>query len=108
MTNQRIIPVGGTSGIGETTAREFVRNTRAPKVYLIGRNTEAASRIQEEFKRINPEGVFNFIQTDLSLLKNVDKACEEIKAKETKVNLLFMSTGFLSMAGRQGMHETKD
>jgi len=30
--------VGGTSGIGLSTAREFARNTAAPHIYLIGRN----------------------------------------------------------------------
>jgi NADP-dependent 3-hydroxy acid dehydrogenase YdfG len=30
--------VGGTSGIGLYTARELVRNTTSPHIYLIGRS----------------------------------------------------------------------
>ena len=71
-------------------------------MYLIGRNQEQASRIQAELKGINSESVIHFIQSDLSLLKNVDTACAEIRSKENKVNLLFSTTGYLTMAGRNG------
>lgn len=96
------LEVGGTSGIGETTAREFVRNTVEPHVYLVGRNEAQASRILEELKKINPGGKNTFIKSDVSLLKNVDAACEEINAKEEKVNLLFLSPGYLSLESRNG------
>jgi NADP-dependent 3-hydroxy acid dehydrogenase YdfG len=36
--------VGGTSGIGLYTARELVRNTVSPHIYLIGRNQTEASK----------------------------------------------------------------
>ena len=45
----------------------------------------------------------HFIRTDCSLLSNVDVACREIQAQEPKINLLFMTPGFLSMKGRQGI-----
>lgn len=94
--------VGGTSGIGETTAKEFARHTVEPRVYLVGRNEVQASRILEELQKINPKGTNTFIKSDVSLLKNVDSACEEIKAKEEKVNLLCLTTGYLSLEGRNG------
>ncbi|MCJ1398713.1 hypothetical protein MMC11_001914 [Xylographa trunciseda] len=92
--------VGGTSGIGETTAREFVRNTIQPTVYLVGRNESQASKIIEELQGINPEGKISFVRSDVSLLRNVDKACQEIQIKEERINLLFLSAGFLTMKGR--------
>jgi short-subunit dehydrogenase len=79
-----------------------VRNTVAPHVYLVGRNEIEASRIQVELKALNAEAQVSFIQGDLTLLKNVDRVCTDIKAKEHSLNLLFMSTGFLSLAGRTG------
>jgi hypothetical protein len=36
------------------------------------------------------------------LIKNVDKACDEIKSCEKKLDLLFMSPGYLSFDGRNG------
>lgn len=95
--------VGGTSGIGEFTAREFVRYTRAPRVYLVGRSQEQADRLITEFKELNKEARTQFIQSDVSLLRNVDEVCEEISAKEDKVNLLVLSAGIMTMKGRDGM-----
>ena len=97
------LAVGGTSGIGETSAREFVRNTTQPRVYLVGRSPEQASRIIQELVKLNPEGKVSFVKSDLSLLRNVDVACKEIQAKEDKVNLLFMTPGYVTGKGRDGI-----
>jgi short-subunit dehydrogenase len=95
--------VGGTSGIGESTAREFVRHTPAPHVYLVGRSREQGEKLIAEFKTINGDAQTHFIQSDVSLLKNVDEVCKEISGKEEKVNLLVLSAGILTMSGRDGM-----
>ncbi|KAN0071814.1 hypothetical protein V8E54_010410 [Elaphomyces granulatus] len=100
--------VGGTSGIGETAAREFVRHTLAPRVYLIGRSEAQASRIISELSKLNPDGKVGFIKSDISLLRGVDKACDEIKSKESRVNLLFMSAGILTSKGRDETVEGLD
>ncbi|KNG47299.1 short-chain dehydrogenase reductase [Stemphylium lycopersici] len=100
--------VGGTSGIGLFTAREFVRNTRSPHVYLIGRNATEASKIIEELHSINSASQVSFIQKDISLLKNVDGACDEIKSKEKQVNMLVMTSGYLTLSGRDETVEGLD
>lgn len=66
------------------------------------RSQDAADRIISEIKAIQPEAQTSFIRKDLTLLKNVDEVCDEIKAKETKLNLLFMTQGMMSMKGRDG------
>lgn len=66
------------------------------------RNEEVAQRIISELKEIQPDGELTFIKKDLSLLKNVDEVCDEIKSKEDKMNLLFMTQGTLSLKGRNG------
>ncbi|KAJ4374222.1 hypothetical protein N0V83_002963 [Neocucurbitaria cava] len=100
--------VGGTSGIGLFTARELVRNTTSPTIYLIGRNATEASKIIEELRTINTSSQVSFIQKDVSLLKNVDEACREIKTKEKQVNLLFMTCGYLTLKGRDETAEGLD
>jgi NAD(P)-dependent dehydrogenase (short-subunit alcohol dehydrogenase family) len=100
--------VGGTSGIGLFTAREFVRYTTSPTVYLIGRNQTEATKIIDELKSINSTSQINFIQKDVSLLKNVDEACNEIKSKEKSVNLLFMTCGYFTLKGREDTSEGLD
>ncbi|KAF2462309.1 short-chain dehydrogenase/reductase [Lineolata rhizophorae] len=100
--------VGGTSGIGESTARAFVKHTAAPKVYLIGRDETKASSIIGEFSKLNPEGQVRFIKSDVSLLRNVDSVCDQIKSQEDKINLLFLSSGVLKTGGRDETAEGLD
>jgi NAD(P)-dependent dehydrogenase (short-subunit alcohol dehydrogenase family) len=100
--------VGGTSGIGLYTARELARTTTSPHIYLIGRNPTAAASITTELKAINASSKISFIQKDVSLLKNVDEACQEIKNKEKHVNLLFMTCGTFVFTGRDETSEGLD
>jgi short-subunit dehydrogenase len=87
--------VGATSGIGETTLKQFAKHARQPRVYFVGRSQEAADRITAECKALNSEGEYIFVKADTSLIRTVDDVCRDIKAKETSVNLLFLSTGTL-------------
>ncbi|KAI1062441.1 hypothetical protein LB506_006110 [Fusarium annulatum] len=86
---------GATAGIGETALKAFAKYTTQPKIYYIGRSQEAGDRLQIELKESNPEGEYVFIKKDMSLLKNVDEVCRDIKSKETVLNVLFLSQGTL-------------
>ncbi|RAK84728.1 short-chain dehydrogenases/reductase [Aspergillus costaricaensis CBS 115574] len=90
--------VGGTSGIGEATAKQMALAVKQPTIHLVGRNPASGSRVLEELRASNPNGSFHFIQSDVSLLRSVDKACAEITDKEKQIDLLFMSTGHLSLS----------
>ncbi|PNP85778.1 hypothetical protein FNYG_00834 [Fusarium nygamai] len=83
---------GATAGIGETALKAFAKHTTRPKIYYIGRSQEAGDRLQNELKELNPEGEYVFIKKDMSLLKNVDEVCRDIKSKETVLNVLFLNT----------------
>lgn len=96
--------VGGTSGIGEATARAFVRSTVSPRVYLVGRSESRASRIIEDLRALNPDGQISFIKSDVSRLQEVDQTCKVIQAKEEKINLLVLSAGILTTKGRDGTY----
>ncbi|KAF2643500.1 hypothetical protein P280DRAFT_467527 [Massarina eburnea CBS 473.64] len=100
--------VGGTSGIGLYTAREFARTTTSPHIYLVGRNETEATKITQELKTINSKSTVDFIKKDVSLLRKVDEVCKEIKEREKSVNLLFMSCGVLTLNGRDGTEEGLD
>lgn len=88
--------VGGTSGIGAYTLKELARQAKQPRIYNIGRSREAAERIEAECRLLNPEAQYTFIQSDVSLIRNVDIVCEEIKSKEKSINILFLSQGTLA------------
>jgi len=100
--------VGATSGIGMGTLKQFAKNAYAPKVYIVGRSKSAAQPLLDELTTSNPQGTFVFLETEISLMKKVDEVCDEIKAKETKVDILFMSPGYLSFEGRNESSEGID
>ena len=91
--------VGATSGIGEATLKQFAIHSHKPRVYFVGRSQDAANRIADECKALNSDGEYIFIKADVSLIRVVDTVCEEIKAKEKAINILFLSAGFPSMDG---------
>lgn len=90
--------LGGTSGIGESTLKALVSHAAQPKIYLVGRNKASAERIIEECKGLGPEGYVGgaeviWLKADLSRMKAVVGVCEDIKRRESKVNLVLLSTG---------------
>ncbi|KAL1859645.1 hypothetical protein Daus18300_009510 [Diaporthe australafricana] len=89
---------GATAGIGETSLREFARYTSKPRIYVVGRSQEACDRLQADLTKVNPEGQYNFIRSDVSLLRNVDDVCKQIRDKESAINVLFMSQGTLNFS----------
>ncbi|RTE82149.1 hypothetical protein BHE90_003291 [Fusarium euwallaceae] len=94
-SNLVAIFAGATAGIGEAALKAFAKHTVKPKIYFIGRSRESGDRLLNELKFINAEGVYEFVQADMSLLANVDEVCRDIKRKEVVVNVLFMSQGTL-------------
>lgn len=85
--------VGATSGIGEVTLKTFAKHSSQPRAYFVGRSQDAGDRIAAECKALNPDGEYIFIKADVSLIRVVDEVCEEIKAKEKAINILFLSAG---------------
>ncbi|TVY49875.1 Oxidoreductase [Lachnellula occidentalis] len=85
-TNSGLVAVfvGATSGIGMGTLKQFAKNANSPTIYILGRSQSAAKPLLDELSTSNSKAVLNFIETEVSLMKNVDKACDEIKFKETK------------------------
>ncbi len=86
---------GATSGIGETTLKQFVKNTVRPRVYFLGRSKESGARVTAELQQLNPDGEYHYISVDVSSIKAVDEVSNEIAGKEQVINLLFLSTGTL-------------
>ncbi len=93
--------VGATSGIGETTLKQFAKCARQPRIYFVGRRGDEGSRIQRELKTLNPGGDYHYLKCDASLLQNVDQLCRDIKSKESTINLLFITIGTLITGKRK-------
>ncbi|MCJ1316187.1 hypothetical protein MMC15_001507 [Xylographa vitiligo] len=100
--------IGGTSGTGKGTLRQLAKHAKAPKIYIVGRSQRSATPLLDELKSLNPQGTFVFLETEISLIRNVDKICSKIARQEKKMDLIVMSTGYLTFAGRQETDEGID
>ncbi|KAI3326907.1 hypothetical protein HD806DRAFT_531503 [Xylariaceae sp. AK1471] len=102
---------GGTAGIGECAVRglatTFAAHGSQLRIYIVGRNQEAADNIISSCGRICPGGTFQFVGGDLALIKEVDRICDVITVAEqehaiksngrpAKVDFLLCSQGILS------------
>lgn len=104
--------VGATNGIGEFTVRELCKthghDGLGLTIIIVGRNEKAAQTIIDECKTICPAAVFHFVQAgDISLLRSVDKACDEIRnslesTKAPGIDILVQSQGRVEFGGRIG------
>jgi NAD(P)-dependent dehydrogenase (short-subunit alcohol dehydrogenase family) len=87
--------VGATSGIGRATLKKLAKYVQQPRFYFVGRSQSAADEILDQLNQINPDGRYEFIKADVSLLSVVDRVCDTIREKETQIDILFLdiSTG---------------
>lgn len=102
--------VGGTSGIGLATIRALVSTGASVKIYLIGRKSseERMQPFMQELRVTNPKAEVIWTEGEVSLLAETKRICEAIKSKESRVDLLFMSTGYAPFSGRRETAEGLD
>jgi hypothetical protein len=59
-------------------------------------------------KKLNNAGKYEFVQGDLTLMKNVHGVADEIAKKVDKINFLCMSPGILSLKVKDDTEEGID
>ncbi|CCM05843.1 uncharacterized protein FIBRA_08079 [Fibroporia radiculosa] len=102
--------VGGTSGIGQATAEAFARHTRGnAHIILCGRNRVAAEQIIASFPTPSvPDAKHEFVECDVSLMKNIDETTAGLLNSLGKVNFLILSAGIFTLKGRNETAEGID
>jgi NAD(P)-dependent dehydrogenase (short-subunit alcohol dehydrogenase family) len=102
--------IGGTSGIGQASLQHFVKSTRSPRIYSVARPQTVSSHqpLLSSLRETNPSGTYTLITADVSLVSEVAKIANFVKAKETRLDLLFMSAGFQNYTGRRNTREGLD
>ncbi|KAJ5664643.1 NAD(P)-binding protein [Penicillium macrosclerotiorum] len=91
---------GGTDGIGKATLARLVATNVAVKVYVMGRNGEKHQPALDMIRRSNKQAKIIWLEGQLSLLAEIKRMCDEIKANETQIDVLYMSPGFISTGPR--------
>ncbi len=88
-------------------ARTFAAHTKGnSNIVIVGRNKDAAEAILSslptpEVAESNLQVLSrDFIQCDVTLMKNVQTAAQTIISKYPKINYLVLSPGYLTLAGR--------
>ncbi|KAF3762443.1 NAD(P)-binding protein [Cryphonectria parasitica EP155] len=108
-TGLTAVVAGGTNGIGRGFLTALATNLNAPKIYIIGRKQDVLDAIVLDLQRINPDGQYIPVLTgDLTLLSEMKKAATTIRAQEKAIDLLFMSTGYLTTGTRDESSEGLD
>lgn len=99
--------VGGTSGIGKFTVKALVSTGASMRIYLVGRKSseERTNTFLQELNVINSKAEVIWTEGEISLLSEVKRVCEVIKSKESRVDLLFLTTGFAPFGARQETSE---
>lgn len=99
--------VGGTSGIGKLALRALVATGTSVRIYLVGRpSSEERSRtFIQELQSLDPSAKVIWVEAEVSLLAEGKKACEVIKAKESRIDLLFLTTGYSPFGVREETSE---
>jgi NAD(P)-dependent dehydrogenase (short-subunit alcohol dehydrogenase family) len=100
--------VGATSGIGRATLTRLMMATKgkfSSKVYLVRRRQSAkrTDALLDSLRAINPAAEVISIEGEVALLSEVQRICNEIKAKESSLDLLYNSAGYVPFGGRDGM-----
>ncbi|KAJ7235261.1 NAD-P-binding protein [Mycena rebaudengoi] len=102
--------VGGTSGVGKGIAEAFAAHTHGnANILLLGRSRDAAQRILDSFPKPTVPGVrHEFVPCDATLMRNVRAASTAILARFPRVNVLVLSPGVMTLAGRDETTEGLD
>lgn len=109
--------VGGTSGIGQGIAESFARHVKGnAHIIIIGRNRASAESIISRFPKPtspsssspNQQITHEFVQCDVSLMKNVQTVTKELLTRIPKINFLVMSPGYSTLKGRDETEEGID
>ena len=89
-------------------AKHSPKEANAPHIILIGRNSQSADAVIESMTKANGAGKYEFMQTDLSLMKNVKNIAAEISKKVECINFLCMSPGIATFAIKDDTEEGID
>lgn len=104
--------VGATQGIGLGALKALTKHTDSPTIFIVGRSEATLTKIINELKTLNATAKLIPIQADdLTLLANVNKACDLIKghpSAPSKIDILCLSAGYLSFATRNPSSEGLD
>jgi NAD(P)-dependent dehydrogenase (short-subunit alcohol dehydrogenase family) len=94
--------VGGTSGVGKATVQALVATGMISRIHIIGRKSaaEQTRALIEDSRAINAHAEVSWTEAEVSLLMETKRVCKDLRAQESHVDLLFMTTGYTPWESR--------
>ncbi|KAK3703314.1 hypothetical protein LTR37_014526 [Vermiconidia calcicola] len=94
---------GATHGLGLATLRAFTKHIPKPRAITIGRSRERFENELRELQLLNPDANFQFIESELSLIRAIDTLCGQLRTElsSQSVDRLYMSHGYAPVEGRK-------
>lgn len=90
---------GATAGIGRATLERLAAMLHSSTFYILGRNKERHAPWLDQLRATSNNSKFVYVEAQVSLISDIDKACSQIIAAERKVDILCMSPGGMPFAG---------
>ena len=104
--------VGGTAGIGAGMARALAHHRNGDTyIILVGRNRAAAEELIASLPTASDatgEAKYEFVECDVSLMRNVRKTAKELVERLPRLNYLVMTQGMMTVQGRNETDEGID
>ncbi|KAH8669107.1 hypothetical protein BX600DRAFT_461235 [Xylariales sp. PMI_506] len=99
--------IGATSGIGQSALQHFAQNASSPRIYTVARETAvySHSNLISSLRESNPSAHIDVITADVSLISEIDKIADTITQKETRIDIVVLSAGFMAFEGRVNTRE---
>jgi meso-butanediol dehydrogenase / (S,S)-butanediol dehydrogenase / diacetyl reductase len=92
---------GGTSGIGEATARLFA--AEGATVVITGRRTEAGRAVVADIRASGGEA--SFVRADHTRAKDCERAVEATLARHGRIDILFNNAGVVTRGSAESVTE---
>ncbi|KAJ4302662.1 hypothetical protein N0V90_001551 [Kalmusia sp. IMI 367209] len=101
--------IGATSGIGQSTLTQLAHHA-PPRIYTVARpqSAPAHAKFLDSLRESHPNGTYNLLTADVSLVSSVDKIVKTIVEKESRLDILFLSVGFMTWGSRDPTPEGLD
>ncbi len=82
---------GGTDGVGKEVARGLAR--AGHRVVLVGRDADKGARVEREIREMTGNAEVQFLQADLSLVREANRLADEIAGRWPALHYLVHSAG---------------
>jgi NADP-dependent 3-hydroxy acid dehydrogenase YdfG len=90
---------GATAGIVFATLERMTTMLQSSTFYILGRSPSRYASKLQQLRELAPSNKIVYVETEVSLIRKVDAACEIIQSAEQKVDCICLSPGGMPFQG---------